>query len=103
MEESNKELILTKIDELVNIIKSEENYIRYEKITNQMKSNSTIIELINEIKQLNKKLINLQYKNIDTTEIEDKIKEKENFLNSMPIYLEYKYLQEDLDNLFASL
>lgn len=103
MEESSKELIIKKIDELIDTVKKEKTYIRYKEIIKQMKSNDEIMSTIKELKSLNKQLINFEYQKKDTKELTEQILKKETYLNEFPIYNEYKYLQEDLDNLFQSI
>ena len=59
--------------------------------------------LILDIKKCQKDIVNKQYRNEDITALEEKIKNDLDELNSYPIYLEYSYLQEDLNNLFQSI
>ena len=44
-----KQKILNKIDELIDILKSSEDYQRYIYLSNEMKKNNTIMSIINEI------------------------------------------------------
>ena len=68
-------IILSKIEEIVNIIKNSDEYQKYIEVSFKMKNNKEIMSLIDE-------------------EINKKIEELEEY----PIYLEYTYLQEDLNN-----
>ena len=98
-----KQKILNKIDELIDILKSSEDYQRYIYLSNEMKKNNTIMSIINDIKKLEQKRVNLDYKKEDTKEIDLEIESKKKELNEYPIYVEYNYLKVDLDNTFQSI
>ena len=90
--------ILNKVDEIINIINGSEEYQRYIEISNKMKDNKEIMALIDEVKQLQKKLVKEQSLGRDTSSIDEEINNKLKELQEYPIYLEYIYLQEDLNN-----
>ena len=71
-----KQKILNKIDELIDILKSSEDYQRYIYLSNEMKKNNTIMSIINDIKKLEQKRVNLDYKKEDTKEIDLEIESK---------------------------
>lgn len=89
----NKEVI-NKIDVLVDSIKNSKEYLEYTDILEKVNKNKEIKELVFEIKKINKELV-LKPSNT----LESLLKEKEDKLNSIPIYLEYKYKLNDLNNL----
>ena len=101
--ESSLERILKKIDELVCLIKDTPNYKRYNELKNQMKNNKEIMSLIKQIKKLEQSIIKKEYNKLNTKEEEKKLKELKEELKSFPIYLEYSYLQEDLNNDFQNI
>lgn len=103
MENKNKEEVLKKIDELVCLIKDTPNYKRYNELKSQMKNNKEIMSLIKDIKKLEQSIVKKEYNKIDINEEEKKLKELKNELESFPIYLEYSYLQEDLNNDFQNI
>ena len=103
MENKNKEEVLKKIDELVCLIKDTPNYKRYNELKNQMKNNKEIMSLIKQIKKLEQSIIKKEYNKLNTTAEEKKLKELKEELKSFPIYLEYSYLQEDLNNDFQNI
>ena len=103
MENKNKEEVLKKIDELVCLIKDTPNYKRYNELKNQMKNNKEIMSLIKQIKKLEQSIIKKEYNKLNTKEEEKKLKELKEELKSFPIYLEYSYLQEDLNNDFQNI
>ena len=90
--------ILNKVDEIINIINGSEEYQRYIEISNKMKDNKDIMALIDEVKLLQKKLVKEQSLGRDTSSIDEEINNKLKELEAYPIYLEYIYLQEDLNN-----
>lgn len=95
--------ILAKVDELVEIIKNSQEYVNYSKITYKLKSNEEIMRIIGEVKELQKECVNLEYRKMDTSLVERKIEENLNYLKGIPIYSEYLYLEEELDELFQNV
>ena len=102
MEKLSKE-VLEKVDELVSLIKESSDYKRYLELNKKMKEDKEIIELVNEIKNYQKLIVNMEYRKENTKEYEEKINYNLEKLNTFPIYLEYSYLQEDLNNLFQDI
>lgn len=91
-------IILSKVEEIVNIIKNSNEYKKYMEVSNKMKNNKEIMNLIDEVKSLQKKLVKEQSLGNDISLIDEEINKKLKQLEEHPIYLEYTYLQEDLDN-----
>ena len=78
------------IEELFNAINNSNEYKEYKLIVNTLESNKEVIDLIEEIKKLQKEAVNLEYKNDDRyLEVDKLIKEKENILNNNKDYQEY--------------
>ena len=103
MEKQNKEEILKKVDELVDLLKNSKDYQRYLYLSNEMKKNNSLMKLIKDIKTLEKKRVNLEYRNESTKDIDLEIDNKKQELNEYPTYVEYNYLLEDLNNTFQSI
>jgi len=103
MEKFVKNEILSKTDELIEMIKKDDLYKRYVLVSKQMKDNEEIMTIISDIKLLQKKAVNLEYKKEDISLVEKEISSKLNLLNSYPIYQEYSYLLEDLNGLFQEI
>jgi len=103
MENKNKELVLTKLDELISLIKNTPNYKRYEELKNIMSNNSEIMNIIKDIKKIEQSIVKKEYNKLDYKKEEQKLLELKNKLNEYPIYLEYSYLQEDLNNDFQNI
>jgi len=103
MEKFVKNEILSKTDELIEMIKKDDLYKRYVLVSKEMKDNEEIMTIISDIKLLQKKAVNLEYKKEDISLVEKEISSKLNLLNSYPIYQEYSYLLEDLNGLFQEI
>jgi len=62
-----------------------------------------IMDKINKIKSIQKEIVKLELEKKDISHLEKEIEEILSILNTYPIYQEYIYLQEDLDNTFQSI
>lgn len=91
----NKEVI-SKIDTLINTIKSSNEYKEYIELLDKVSSSNEIKELTNEIRLINKKLVLNP-----SVELEEALSKKEKELNQIPLYLEYKYKLEELNNMLT--
>ena len=92
-------MIESSIEELFNSINNSNEYKEYKLIVNALESNKEVIDLIEEIKKLQKEAVNLEYKNDDRyLEVDKMIKEKENILNNNKDYQEYLAKLKDFNN-----
>ena len=92
-------MIESSIEELFNSINNSNEYKEYKLIVNTLESNKEVIDLIEEIKKLQKEAVNLEYKNDDRyLEVDKLIKEKENILNNNKGYQEYLSKLKDFNN-----
>ena len=98
MEEKNKEEILNKIEELVQIIKDSDDYKRYLYLKEEMKKNKTLMSLINKIKKKEQELVNKEYRKENVDMLKQEIDSLNEELYSYPSYQEYLYLLEDINN-----
>ena len=103
MEKLNSELVLDKTNELVSLIKESNDYKRYLFLKEEMKKDKQLMELVNKIKKSEKLRVNLEHKKEDISNIDKEINSLRKELNEYPIYQEYLYLQEDLNNLFQNI
>lgn len=95
--------VLEKIDEIIDIVKNSDQYKTYLEIVDKLRNNKEVMTLIKDIKLLQQEAVKKQslgtsYKEIDS-EIADKLKRLEDY----PIYLEYTYLRDDLDQTFQNV
>ena len=88
--------VITQIDTLINVIKENAIYKEYIELLSKVNNSNEIKELTNEIRKLNKELVLTP-----SIELEEKLKTKEKELNEIPLYLEYKYKLEELNNILT--
>ena len=88
--------VITEIDTLINAIKENTIYKEYIELLNKVNNSNEIKELTNEIRKLNKELVLTP-----SIELEEKLLKKEKELNEIPLYLEYKYKLEELNNILT--
>lgn len=93
-----RDKILSKTEEIVNIIQNSKEYIRYIEVSNKMKENKELLEKIDAIKEMQQQLVKEEAKGNNIEEIDKKLKEKLKELEEVPLYIEYTYLQEDLND-----
>ena len=99
----NKDKILNKVDELVNLIKNSDDYKRYMLLRLEMEKNKEIMEIISKIKKIEQTIVNKKYRKEDISFEETELNNLKKELESYPIYQEYSYLMEDLDNMFQNI
>lgn len=87
-------VILEKVDEIIEVIKTSSNYQKYLLLQEKMNSNQELISLIDEVKSLQKMIVNGKDKEIE-------LKEKMALLEHNPLYREYNNTLNDINNEFA--
>jgi cell fate (sporulation/competence/biofilm development) regulator YmcA (YheA/YmcA/DUF963 family) len=99
------EKIEREVDELVELIKDEVEYKKYCQLVKLIDNNDEINNLINDIKSLQQRAVNEEYrKNYKETKKIDRIlTQKQKLLRSIPLYNEYLYSCEDLDELMTTI
>lgn len=95
--------ILKKVDEIISYIEGSEAYVKYKDIESKMKKDVEIMDKVNKVKFLQKEMVKLEIEKKDITSLEKEVEEIMFSLNSYPIYQEYTYLLEDLNNIFQSI
>ena len=89
--------VLDDIDSLVESIKDSNKYKRYLVVRNNIENNKDIMDKINSVKTLQKKIVKLKSKKEDYKNEEEEIDNILKELDSIPLYTEYNYLIEDLN------
>jgi len=87
-------VILDKVDEIIEVIKTSPNYQKYLLLQEKMNSNQDLINLINEVKDLQKMIVNGKDR-------ETLLKEKMDLLENNPLYREYNNTICEINNMFA--
>ena len=92
--------ILDSIDDIIDTIKSSEDYKDYlylkEKLSHHEKAN----ELIKEIKKLQKELVKKKVNKEDINDLDSEINNKLSELNKIPLYNDFINKQEELNTLY---
>lgn len=88
--------IENKLEEIINYIKESISYQNYLKSKELLEQRKDLIEIINEIKKLQKEIVkNPKNKN----ELDNKIKEKLEILNNDITYVQYSNYLEEVNNM----
>lgn len=95
--------VLSKIDEIVEYIEESDTYKRYKDIEKKLENDSDIMDNVNKVKSIQKEIVKLEFEKKDISNLEKEIEDILSILNTYPIYQEYIYLQEDLNNTFQSI
>ena len=103
MENKNKEELLNTLDELIYLIKNMPNYKRYIELKKKMSNNNEIMNIIRDIKKIEQSIVKKEYNKLDFSDEEKSLSTLKSKLKEYPIYLEYSYLQEDLNNDFQNI
>lgn len=74
--------ILNKVNEIIEVIKKSDDYQKYLLLQEKMNNNDELISLINEVKELQKMIVNGKDR-------ENELKEKMDLLENNPLYREY--------------
>ena len=97
-----KYMINSSISELFNTIENSKLYKDYKKMADILNRDSEIKEIIDEIKELEKKATYLESIGDNKyLEIDEIIKEKANILNNKQVYIEYLEKMEEFNNELA--
>ena len=95
-------MINNTIEDLFKTIEESDEYKKYLKIKNILNSDEEIMKLIEEIKDLQKKSVRLEYNNDSSYKnIDKEIKMKVDILNSKPVYKEYLNRMEILNDILS--
>lgn len=95
-------MINSSISELFNTIENSKLYKDYKKMADILNRDSEIKEIIDEIKELEKKATYLEsIRDNKYLEIDEIIKEKANILNNKQVYIEYLEKMEEFNNELA--
>jgi len=88
--------VINEINILINTIKESDIYKEYIVLLDKVNVSEEIKNLTNEIRVLNKKMVLTP-----SIELESELNLKEKELNEIPLYLEYKYKLDELNNMLT--
>ena len=86
--------ILEKVDEIIDVIESSDNYQKYILLQEKMQKNSNLVNLINEVKELQKDIVLGKDR-------ENELNKKMQLLENNPLYREYNNTLCEINNQFA--
>ncbi len=95
--------ILNEVESIVSFIKESDTYKDYIFLKEKLSNNEKAMSLINEIKTIQKQLVKKEVNNEDIKDLDNLIKEKEEELNKIPLYIEYINKQEQLNDLYQDI
>ena len=89
--------IIDASEKLIESIKNNKEYIKYLNLRKIIQKDQDIMGLINEVKSIQKRIVNLEIKHEDISSLEKELKKKLEILNTYPIYLEFTDLQKEIN------
>ena len=92
-----EENVLNKLNDLIETIKSSNDYKRYVIVSKTLYSNKKLMDKIKRIKTLQKEIIKLQSTGNDYSKEDIEINSILEELNKYPVYVEYEELVEKLN------
>ncbi len=92
------EEIIEKLDEIIALIKNSDEYQKYLELSSKTRSNEEIMQLIEQVKEIQKKIVKKEVLREDTSSLEKMNNDLLKQLNEIPLYQEFTYVQEDLNN-----
>ena len=95
--------VLDKIDEIVKYIEESDDYKKYKEIEKKLENDSEVMNKVTKVKFIQKEMVKLEVEKKDISNLEKEVEEIISSLNTYPIYQEYIYLQEDLNNTFQNI
>ena len=91
-----------KVEELFKSIENSNEYQSYLEISKALEKNEEIKDLVNLIKRLQQKSVQLEYNNDPTyKDVDKEIEKKVAKLNSIPIYQEYLRRMNDFNDILS--
>ncbi len=92
--------IIKKVDELINLIKESKEYREYLNLKEILRKDEDITSLIEEIKKSQRNIVRLKQNGKSFEKEEETINKNLDLLNNFPIYVEFSYLQKELNDEF---
>ena len=90
--------ISTKADELIEAIKQSDTYKKYISLKKQMIENKEIMNSIDLVKKLQKDIVRKNVSTDECSKIDKEIDQIISRLHDIPLYVEYDYVQKELNN-----
>ena len=91
--------LIKEFNELIELIKDSDLYKKYIRLEELVKKSNDINKLVEDIKELQKKIVNLEHKNMSTKDLEEELNKKKVELNLIPLYNDYTESIDELNNM----
>ncbi len=95
--------VIEKVEEIVSIIKNSEEYQQYLMLKEKMKKNKKATTLIEQIKKIQKELVKKEASKMDTSELETEYFHLLEMLNQIPLYVDFKHTQSNLNEIYQTI
>lgn len=93
-------LILEKVDNLINFIKESQEYKDYIYLSEKLSNNKKVQDYIKQIKVLQKEIVKREVNKKDITDLEEEIKTLLAELDKIPLYTEFVDKQMELNEIY---
>ena len=103
MENYMNDPIIEKVEELVVMIKNSEEYRQYILLKEKMNKNKKITTLIKQIKKIQQELVKKEASKMDTSELEKEYANLLETLNQIPLYVDFRKTQSDLNDIYQTI
>ena len=103
MENYMNDSVIEKVEEIVSIIKNSEEYQQYLMLKEKMKKNKKATTLIEQIKKIQKELVKKEASKMDTSELETEYFHLLEMLNQIPLYVDFKHTQSNLNEIYQTI
>jgi len=103
MEKFVNNIILEKIDDIIDLIKESKEYQDYQFLFDKLDKNEQANLLIKEVKELQKQIVKKEVLKDSTFELENKLNSLLEQLNKIPLYVEFVEKQEELNEKYQSV
>lgn len=100
MENMLNNLILDKVDNLVNFIKNSQEYKDYVFLSKKLSKNEKVNDYINKIKSLQKEIVKKEVSGEDITLLDEEVKQLLSELDKIPLYKDFIEKQEELNDIY---
>lgn len=103
MEKFVNNIILDKVENIIEDISTSKLYIDYQFLSDKLSKNKNVVDIVERVKLLQKQIVKKEILNEPTTELESEISLLLGELNKIPLYVEFIDKQKELDSIYQSI
>lgn len=97
------DLILNQVDIIIDTIKNSKEYQEYQELSNKLKKNQKVMDLIKQVKLLQQQIVKKEVLKEDISLLEKELSDNLDTLNKIPLYLDFIEKQEVLNELYQTI